>query len=95
MQAQQTRSNNAKPIATTLRVGDRASYVTVFNTPQMAHVYISHGLIIKIENQRATLRLADGRAASVWLKSLSPCGATHELSRALRRRRLYQRRRTL
>ncbi|WP_397449581.1 hypothetical protein [Pseudomonas sp. NA-150] len=95
MQVQQPRSSHVQPNATTLRVGDRASYLTVINTPQMAHVYITHGLIIKIENQRATLRLPGGRAVKVFLKSLSPGRVTHDLSRALRRRSLRRRRRTL
>ncbi|WP_397451579.1 hypothetical protein [Pseudomonas sp. NA-150] len=68
------------------RIGDRAACVKVINRPKMAHIYRSHGVIMKIRGDRATLKFPNGRASSIPLKSLSPSGTQNELTRALSRR---------
>ena len=70
----------------TFRIGDKAAYVTVVNTPHVAHIYRSQGLIVKIGDDRATLKFPDGRTSNIPLKSLSPAGPMDELTRAFYRR---------
>jgi hypothetical protein len=94
MQTQYPENSTAEAVTTTFRIGDRARYILVKNTPQMAHVYIKEGVIVKIEDRRATLRLPDGRGASVFLNRLSLNRQTHALSRALSRRSARHGRRT-
>lgn len=83
MQSQHPRTDAADAITRTLRVGDQARYIIVKNTPQMAHVFIKDGLIVKIENRRATLKLPGGQASTVFVNCLSPRGPSHPLTRAL------------
>lgn len=70
-----------------LRVGDQAAYYIVKSSGTRADVYIHQGVIAKIENGRATLQFPNRKADTLWLQRLDFRGPTHELSRAMSRRK--------
>lgn len=70
----------------TFRVGDRVCYYVYKKTPEGGHVHINEGVISKIEDDQATVKLPDGKVESVFIRKLGLAGETHVLSRALSRR---------
>jgi len=85
MQANTPRSSTPNVAINVFRVGDSVSYFVLRHSPQSSRADINEGVIIKIKEDRATLKLPNGRSASVFLRCLSPNGPTHTLSRAFSR----------
>jgi len=83
---QPQRPNSYMAATTTFNIGDKASYFVHQETPEGDRIYINEGVIVNLENELATVKLADGKEESVFLRKLSPAGETHVLSKALSRR---------